>query len=221
MSPLRPAPVPVALEAGARRVFAFALDWPGWCRSGRDEAQALEALAAAARRYAPAAARAGVPFPGAAAGFEVTERLAGSTTTDFGAPAAVAAADRRPLTAAEAERLAALVEAAHAGFDAAAAAAPAALRKGPRGGGRDRDAIVAHVIEAEAAYARRLGIRPGRVAPSDRGAVGDLRRAIDEALRVAREGTSLVEGEWLPRFAARRIAWHALDHAWEIADRSG
>jgi len=25
---------------------------------------------------------------------------------------------------------------------------------------------------------------------------------------------------WPPRYAARRIAWHALDHAWEIEDRS-
>jgi hypothetical protein len=217
----RQVPIPVALEAGARRVFAFALDWPGWCRSGRDEARALEALVTAADRYAGVAAAAGARLPGVGAGFEVVERLAGSTTTDFGAPAAIAGADRRPLTAAGARRLASLVAAAHAEFDAAAAAAPAILRKGPRGGGRDRDAIVAHVIEAEAAYARRLGIGPARVAPSDPGAAGDSRRAIDEALRVARAGTPLVEGGWLVRFAARRIAWHALDHAWEIADRSG
>ena len=178
MSPPRPAPVPVALEAGTRRVFAFALDWPGWCRSGRDEAKALEALAAAAARYAPVAARAGAPFPGAAAGFEVVERLTGNATTDFGAPGAVAAADRRALTAAGARRLAALVDAAGAEFDGVAAGAPALLRKGPRGGGRDREAIVAHVAEAAAAYARRLGIRPGRGALSGSEAVADLRRAV-------------------------------------------
>ncbi len=26
---------------------------------------------------------------------------------------------------------------------------------------------------------------------------------------------------WPGRYAARRIAWHALDHAWEIEDKSG
>ena len=29
-----------------------------------------------------------------------------------------------------------------------------------------------------------------------------------------------VEKGWLPRYAARRIAWHVLDHAWEIEDKS-
>ena len=32
------------LEVGKKRVFACALDWPGWCRSGRDERLAIEAL---------------------------------------------------------------------------------------------------------------------------------------------------------------------------------
>ncbi|MBV9355603.1 MAG: hypothetical protein JO023_08750, partial [Chloroflexi bacterium] len=35
------------------------------------------------------------------------------------------------------------------------------------------------------------------------------------------DGEPLVEKGWLPRYAARRIAWHVLDHAWEIQDRSG
>jgi len=39
----------VVVEGGAKRVFASAVDWPGWARSGRDEAAALEALLA----YAP------------------------------------------------------------------------------------------------------------------------------------------------------------------------
>jgi hypothetical protein len=26
---------------------------------------------------------------------------------------------------------------------------------------------------------------------------------------------------WLPRYFVRRVAWHALDHAWEIEDRAG
>ncbi len=38
--------MPVYLEVGPRRIFAGAIDWPGWCRSGRDEETALEALVA-------------------------------------------------------------------------------------------------------------------------------------------------------------------------------
>jgi hypothetical protein len=40
------ASTPVYPEVGSRRTFAGALDWPGWCRSGRKEELALEALAA-------------------------------------------------------------------------------------------------------------------------------------------------------------------------------
>ncbi|MBK9179752.1 MAG: hypothetical protein IPM45_09320 [Acidimicrobiales bacterium] len=214
----RPA-VAVAIEAGKRRVFASALDWPGWCRSGRDEERAVEALAAASARYAVVASTAGVRFaPGAR--FEVVERLPGSATTDFGAPGEVAARDLEPLTAAEARRLAALVDASWRVFDEVVAAAPAELRKGPRGGGRDRDAIAAHVVEAEVAYARKLGLRPpAPSAPGGVGATAARRRAIVEALRSARAGGATDRG-WPPRYAARRIAWHVLDHAWEIEDRS-
>ena len=80
--------VPVYLEVGARRVFAGALEWPGWIRSAKTEDQALDALAAAAPRYAPVAALAGLAVPSAAkrAGLEVVERMSGDATTDFGAP---------------------------------------------------------------------------------------------------------------------------------------
>jgi hypothetical protein len=30
----------------------------------------------------------------------------------------------------------------------------------------------------------------------------------------------VAQAKWPPAYAARRIAWHALDHAWEIEDRS-
>ena len=49
--------VEVYLECGADRTFAAALDWPGWCRSGSDEAGALEALLEFGPRYATTLAR--------------------------------------------------------------------------------------------------------------------------------------------------------------------
>ena len=42
----------VYIEVGNKRAFASAADWPGWSRSGKDEASALDNLAAYALRYA-------------------------------------------------------------------------------------------------------------------------------------------------------------------------
>jgi hypothetical protein len=42
----------VHLEVGAKRVFACAVDWPGWCRSAETEAGAPEALPADVPRSA-------------------------------------------------------------------------------------------------------------------------------------------------------------------------
>ena len=201
----------VVLETGSRKVFASALDWAGWSRAGRDEQAAVEALLAYADRFRPVADRAGLRLPKTLTP-EVVERVKGNATTDFGAPGIAAEAESRRLTASAAGRLAALVEAAWDTLDDVAATAPAALRKGPRGGGRDRDKVVQHVVEAERAYASKIGLR---AADED-----DLRGAILDRLRAARDGGELKPGGWTARYAARRIAWHALDHAWEIEDRS-
>lgn len=211
----------VYLESGSRRVFACALEWPGWCRSGKNEGLALAALAAYAPRYAAVATEAGIRFPAGADTFQVTERLQGTATTDFGAPDREASHDRQPLSRREANRLAALLAAAWTIFDRVVAGAPAELRKGPRGGGRDRDAIVEHVIGAEAAYARKQGVRLRPPTPGETtAAVAAMRAAILDALRNAAGTRTVPEKGWPPRYAARREAWHVLDHAWEIEDRS-
>lgn len=216
-----PDPLEVYLESGARKTFACVLDWPGWCRSGKGEDEALTTLAACAPRYAPVAAEAGLAFPHwEDVSFTVLERLTGSKNADFGALGAAPSADGRALTAAEAEREAALVEASWRVFDRVVAGAPATLRKGPRGGGRDRDAIADHVLGAEAAYVRKLGLRLGAPARGDAAAVASFREAVLEVLRRHSDGTPPVARGWAPRYAARRIAWHALDHAWEIEDKS-
>jgi hypothetical protein len=211
----------VYIESGSKRVFACAYDWPGWCRAGKDEAAALAALGAYGARYAPVAKRARVAFDVDSAGtLRVAERLKGSASTDFGVPEAVSNRDRRPLSAAEGDRQAVLVKAAWAILDAVIANAPAALRKGPRGGGRDRDQIADHVLAAEAAYARKLGLRLAQPSRDNRPAIAEFRAAIIDALAQASNGGPLVEKGWPQRYAARRIAWHALDHSWEIEDRS-
>lgn len=207
----------VIVEATPRRAFASAVAWPGWSRSGKDEGLALQTLARYAPRYAVVAAKAGLAFPEQVTveDLEVQERDQGGGATEFGVPGRVAELDLRRVTSAEARRLTDLVIAAWDVLAQVAAQAPAELRKGPRGGGRDRDKVVAHVEEAERSYAKSMGIRLPASTP-----IREVRAAIVEVLGLNSDGSPLPGGAWTQRYAARRIAWHVLDHAWEIEDRS-
>lgn len=212
----------VAVEVGAKKAFATAIDWPGWSRSGRTEEAAMAALAAAASRYAPVAREAGESFPGdvTSAAFEIAERNDGAGGTDFGVPSRVTDGDRRPTTAIEANRLRRLVTAAWTTFDRVVADAPTELRKGPRGGGRDRDKIVDHVLDADQAYCHEMGLRLARPSRVDTDAIQAMRSAMLDLLGEPSDGSPLSGRRWPPRYAANRIAWHALDHAWEVEDRT-
>jgi acyl-CoA thioesterase FadM len=215
--------IPVYVEAGDKKVFACSVDFPGWCRSAKTEELALEALAAYAPRYAEVAERAKAAFPAPArAGerFEVVERIKGKGATDFGIPHEIPKADAEPLTARQATRQVELMRAAWAVLDKTAKASPAELRKGPRGGGRDRDKMLAHVLGAEAAYARQVGIKLPPPEVGDRKAIKALRDELAEALGGASDGSRPTPKGWPPRYAMRRIAWHVLDHAWEMQDRA-
>jgi hypothetical protein len=205
----------VYLEVGGKRTFASAADWPGWCRSGKTEEAALEALASYAPRYAAVARLAKVPFQAAATDFKVVERIEGNATTDFGAPGVPTKDERRVLTPREAVRMRDLLEASWGYLDQVVAKAPAALRKGPRGGGRDRDAMFDHVLGAEVEYAKGIGVRLKQPDGRDKHAVRAFRKAVLEGFDNPRPDT-----KWPVPYAARRTAWHALDHAWEIEDRS-
>jgi len=186
----------VYLETGKAWTFACALDWPGWCRRGKGEDAALEALLAYADRYAAVGER---PDPE----LTVLGSVPGNGTTEFGVPAVVTPWER-PLGDSDLSRLRACWDA----FDRVVATAPEALRKGPRGGGRDRDAIADHVREAERAYGRKVGttVPPRTPWPAQR----------EQLLAALGSGT----GTWPASYAVRRIAWHVLDHAWEIEDKS-
>jgi hypothetical protein len=227
--PERSSAIDVYIESGMKRVFASALDWPGWCRSGRDRTAALQALVSYGQRYADVVRGTRTSFrrPKAVSELNVVERIKGDTTTDFGAPGKVPRADARPVDVRELKRLRTLLEACWSAFDRAAEEAEGIeLRTGPRGGGRDLIKIVAHVSSAEAGYVRRIAARPPGVDEKDPWAtVDEVRRVILEAMeRAVKDG--LPErgprgGVMMPlRYFVRRTAWHALDHAWEIEDRS-
>jgi hypothetical protein len=215
----------VYLERGAKRTFAGAMDWPGWCRSGKTEGEALEALLAYATRYAKVAKAAKVPFtPPADDKVAIVEKLKGGGGTDFGVPGEAPSQDGDPLKGKELRRQQALLKASWKAFDAAARSAKGrTLKTGPRGGGRTVAKMTGHVLEAEVAYLGMLGSRfDSKAAKADE--MASVRRTATAALRARAEGKPVADPRntkrpWSPRYFIRRSAWHALDHAWEIEDR--
>jgi hypothetical protein len=212
------AEVAIFTEAGKTRVFASALDWPGWARRAKTEELALDALAEYLPRYAPIVVLAGLEPP--AGDLVVTERFGGlAKNADFGALGEIASCEHEPLAADAGARLASLLEAAWSAFDEVAAAAPAQLRKGPRGGGRDTAQIVGHVGGAEMIFARKMGLPRDKAAEARPDAMAVFRGRIAAALRDPQSVPTPPNG-WPHRYAARRMAWHVLDHLWEIEDKS-
>jgi len=219
----------VYLEIGHSRVFAIAAGWPGWCRGGRSEATALQALRSYAPRYARVMRAGRLSFPASAltADFNVLGRVAGTATTDMGAPDVALPGDDRPVGEAELRRFQRSLRACWRALDAAAeAAAGQALSKGPRGGGRDLAEIVAHARGADELYLGRLGGKPPANPPADPAAAMALtRQTILDTLVLSAQGQLPARGprgglRWGPRYLVRRMAWHDLDHAWEIEDRA-
>ncbi|HEX5147492.1 MAG TPA: hypothetical protein VFW02_00325 [Candidatus Limnocylindrales bacterium] len=221
--------IEVYTETGAKRVFAGALAWPGWCRSARDEAGALAALVDYWPRYAAVLTGSGLSeafeAPTDSTALSVVERLRGGAGTDFGAPGAAPAADEAALDAKSAERQAAILRACWTALDGAAAAAQGVtLRTGPRGGGRDLSKMLGHVLEAEQAYLLKLGSRPPK-GDGSAAHVAALREAAVAAFTARALGRPVPDPSqtkvlWSPRYYVRRAAWHVLDHAWEIEDRA-
>jgi hypothetical protein len=205
-APLDAVPLRVGLERGRTWVFATAVDWPGWCRRGRSDDAAIATLLDYRPRYALAV---GGPLP---SGDEATVvgTVAGNATTDFGAPGVPGPWDHEPLDDGTAGRLVTLLERGWSRFDTVIATAPPELRRGPRGGGRERDAVASHVREAERAYGRAVGVRVPPRTPWP-----DQRAAIAAGLRAGAPGA-----RWPVRYGIARCAWHVLDHVWEIEDRT-
>lgn len=214
---------------GQKRAFACAINWPGWCRSGKDEPLALQALVDYGPRYGRAieAACLGFKPPQAVSAITVVERLEGNAGTDFGAPGVAPAADAAPVDGADLKRFQSLLESIWRTFDEAARAAQGkTLRTGPRGGGRSLEKLLQHALEAEKAYLTQLGgsYKASIDAHDPLQAFAPLRQAILENLGAGARGELPRVGprggqRWTPRFYVRYAAWHLLDHAWELEDR--
>ena len=218
----------IYLEIGQKKVFATAVNWPGWCRSGRDEASAMQALLDAGPRYARLLRGTNLAFdaPKSSDAFYIIERVAGNATTDFGAPDKLITSDGDPFGPGELERSITLLNAYWRAFDAVVeTAVNQELRKGPRGGGRDLGGIVEHVLGADAGYLRILGRKFAENKGEDWAQkLARLRQEIVNGLAVAAAGDLPQKGprggkRWPPRYFIRRSAWHVIDHIWEIEDR--
>jgi hypothetical protein len=223
-----PKQVDVSLEIGKKRVFACALDWPGWCRNGGDEEEALKALFNFGPRYARVVK--GLQFPALKkpSALQVVERFEGGTTTDFGAPEVVSPRDSDTVDEATLNRFQQIMDACWDALEGAAQSAQGKeLRKGPRGGGREVEAIVDHVIDAQVSYLSQLGWKVDKTLKSGDGSerLPLIRQAVQDALPPAARSELPAKGprggsRWPLRYFLRRAAWHILDHVWEIEDRS-
>jgi hypothetical protein len=220
--------IQVYLEVGEKKTFAGAIEWPGWCRSGPNAAWALGSLFEYRQRYARALKGAGLEFqaPVDASSLVIVERLKGNYTTDFGGPDVPPSDDKRPVDDKELVCFQALLKASWRTFDRAARLAKGKrLRLGPRGGGRSLKRIIQHVVASEQAYLGRIGWKPERSGADGPGTeLKRTREHILRALAAAARGDLPSVGprggrHWSPRYFVRRVAWHVLDHAWEIEDR--
>ena len=221
--------VDVCLEEGAKRTFAGALDWPGWCRPGRNEAEAVAALLAYGSRYASVLVSSGLGFiaPTRLEQLVVVERLPGTASTDFGVPGVAPAADLERLCApATVQRFEKILRAGWQAFDAVVESARGkTLSTGPRGGGRTLEAIVRHVVEADASYLGAVGWK-GFKAADPLESLSTAREAILAALKASAAGEIPPKGprggaRWTARYFVRRVAWHVIAHVWEIDRRAG
>ena len=214
-------PIRVMVEKGKKKTVASAFDWPGWDRGAKTEVEALSLLGAYRPRYAKVAKLAGLEKEfGASGKVKVVERVEGTGMTDFYTLSArIAAPEQKPMSKAECERKIALLRACWGYFDDVASRVSAELRKGPRGGGRDRERIVGHVNRAEIGdFATRVGLKGDMDAWQNPKELRAHREAFCAAIRDT-NAQGAAARTWTVQYVIRRCCYHMLDHAWEMEDR--
>ncbi len=217
--------VRTVIERGPKekRTVAFSLDWPGWSRGAKSTELALETLESYRRRYRPIASLAGMAREFDAAGpLEIVEDRVGTGSTDFwGISFHPSSAEQGPMTESELDRGITLLRACWAFFDGVAARVSPEMRKGPRGGGRDRNRIIRHTIRTESEdFAKQVGLRIPEEAALTPDGLRQHRETYVAAMRTYNAGeiTRRVRSWTLP-FLIRHSAFHTLDHGWEMEDK--
>lgn len=205
-----------------KKSVAFAVDWPGWCRGAKTPELAVELLEAYRERYRPVAEAAGMGDEYAKAGsLKVVEDKVGTGSTDFwGISFSPCDLEVEPMKSTELERKLALLRASWAFFDDVAASVSEEMRKGPRGGGRDRTRIVRHTIRTESEeFAKKVGLRIPEEGALEPAALREYRDAYVEAMRAYNTGEGKRMRSWNLPFLIRHSAFHTMDHAWEMQDK--
>ncbi len=219
----------LTLEIGpkGKKVAAVAPDWPGLERGAKTEEEAVERLRVYFLRYSQVAklAEMNAEFD-AIQNVDVVEQYPGTGSTDFwGISFAFSSIDKQAMSDDELEREMKLMQACWAFFDDVRGRVSAEMRKGPRGGGRDRDRIVRHTLAAEQDWAKGVGVAM-EVVTSD-GVVGmdeevkAYRAAYCQAIRDYHSQGKMAGNvaKWPLRFLIRHTAFHTMDHAWEMEDK--
>src|SRR4029453_6266758 len=158
----------------------------------------------------------------AAGPLEVVEDRVGPGSVDFwGISFSPSSTEHGPMGEAEFERAITLLRACWTFFDGVAARVSPAMRKGPRGGGRDRDRIIRHVIRNESEdFAKQVGLRIPEESALTPDGLREHRRTYVEAMRAYNAGK--VEKRmrsWTLPFLIRHSAFHTLAHAGEMEDK--
>jgi hypothetical protein len=212
----------VMLEVGPRgkKVVAVAPDWPGLERGAKDGDAAIERLLAYLPRYAPVAKVAGMDaeFAGKTT-VDVVEQYPGNGSTDFwGISFTFSAIDKQGMSKSELTRELRLMQACWAFFDEVGARVSAEMQRGVRGGGRQRDQIVRHVVGNEQYWEKKLGMSEPHDPDLSGKALQARRDAYCAAIR-AFHAEGHMARTWPLRYLIRHTAYHALDHTWEMEDK--
>jgi hypothetical protein len=122
---------------------------------------------------------------------------------------------------ADLERGITILQASWTFFDAVAARVSPEMRKGPRGGGRDRDRIIRHTIRTESEdFAKQVGIRIPEEAALKPEGLRQHREGYVAAMRAYNAGEVAKRmRSWSLPYLIRHSAFHTLDHAWEMEDK--
>jgi hypothetical protein len=212
----------VMLEIGpkGRKVVAVAPDWPGLARGASTAEAAIERLRSYVPRYAPVAKLAGVEAEFAPiADVTVIEDYPGTGSTDFwGISFAFSSIDQQAMSDEALERELTLMRACWAFFDTVRSRVSAELRRGPRGGGRDRDQIARHTFGTELDWAKGIGVITSLDDMLTAAGVSAHREAYCNAIRELHSQGKMAR-KWPLRYMIRHTAFHTLDHAWEMEDK--
>lgn len=212
--------VEIVIERGKKKSAAYAPAWPGWSRGASSAEAAIERLASYGERYEAVAALAGLSdeFPSAPT-FDIIEELSGTGMTSFwGISFAASSSEQGQMSEEDCERKLSILLACWTYFDQVAARVSAELKKGPRGGGRNREQILNHIFANELDWARKVGLNVPEDAHLSAKGLTAHRDAYVQAIREYNTAGKNPR-TWRLQFLLRHTAYHVMDHAWEMEDK--